>query len=73
MQIFVKDDKTYLLNVTKSLRVSSLVNMIRAKLNIGDEFYIQLYYAGKPLQPNLYVGEFNITKNSTLFFNITPK
>lgn len=73
MQIFVKYDRTYLLNVTRSLRISSLMNMMRAKMQLSSDVYIQLSYAGKILHPDRYLGDYCIMRESTLSMHLYSK
>ncbi|RZF38740.1 hypothetical protein LSTR_LSTR014294 [Laodelphax striatellus] len=66
MQIFVKLDNTYALNVEESTSVAEVKNFVLEKCGIplSEQF---LEFEGRPLENDLTIGAYNIKNDSTIF------
>jgi hypothetical protein len=68
MQIFVKNNKTFLYIVEQSDTIQSLKEKIFDREAIPDQFYY-LSYGGKPLEPTRIFSDYMITEASTILLN----
>ena len=68
-QIFVKvNDKTLTINTFPNMTIKSLKNIIYKKTNIPNEIYY-LSYGSKILEPNKFLQDYYINKESTLYLH----
>ena len=68
MQIFVKNNKTFLYIVEQSDTIQSLKEKIFDREAIPDQFYY-LSYGGKPLESTRIFSDYMITEASTILLN----
>lgn len=62
-------NNTLLLDLPNDISIKKIYELVSKKINI-DTKYIYLTYAGKLLNCNINIKEYNIKNNSTLHLNI---
>ena len=71
VQVFIQTNKTYCLDIDLNISIIQLNEIITHNLNIKTNNYF-LVYAGKILNKNKNLIDYDIQKESTIYLNYKP-